>query len=144
MTLWSGIWYNYVIPIVLTLIPQTRWEMIKLTVYLVEIIKQNQYVRYHYKVINCIADVLESVVLLGSEGGQALPLFNSSLVCHLVLDQEFGCIALMGCHVLQLSLHGYQDDQLPGSPGPLAHCVYVCPLLFALTASGIVCILFNH
>ena len=90
------------------------------------------------------ADTLDVVVLLGSEGGQALLIFNSSLVCRLVLDHEFGCIALAGCHVLQLSLQHYQDDQLPCSPGPLVTCTYVYPLLFALTASGIVCILTLH
>lgn len=84
---------------------------------------------------------MQSVDLLGSEGGQALLLFNSSLVCHLVLDQEFGRIALVGCHLLQLSLQSYQDEQLPGSPGLMVNCVHVSPLLFALTASGLVCIL---
>ncbi len=87
------------------------------------------------------ADILDLVVLLGSEGGQALLLFNSSVVCRLVLDHEFGCIALAGCHVVQLSLQQYQDDQLPESAGPLVTCAYVNPLLFALTASGIICIL---
>lgn len=91
--------------------------------------------------INCVADVLESVALLGSIENNILLLFNSSLVCHLVLDQEYGCIALVGCYTIQLSLHRYQDDQLPDSPGPLASCTYVSPLLFALTESGIVCIL---
>ena len=87
------------------------------------------------------ADVLESVVLLGSEKNNALLLFNSSLVCHLLLDHEFGCIALVGCYSLQLSLHCYEDDQLPRSPGSLVCCVYVSPLLFVLTTNGIVCIL---
>ena len=89
----------------------------------------------------CTAELWDLVVLLGSEGGQALLLLNSSLVCRLILDHEFGCIALAGCHVLQLSLQQYQDDQLPDSPGPLITCSFVNPLLFTLTASGIICIL---
>lgn len=88
-----------------------------------------------------VADVLESVELLGSVAGQVLLLFNSSLVCHLVLDQEFGSVVLAGCHLLSLSLLPYHDDQLPGAPGELVGCVYVDPLLFALTTEGIVCIL---
>lgn len=87
------------------------------------------------------ADKLDLVSLLGSEGGQALLFFNSSLVCRLVLDHEFGCIALAGCHVLQLSLQQYQDDQLPHSAGHIVTCAYVNPLIFALTDKGIVCIL---
>ena len=81
--------------------------------------------------------------MLGSDKGEAFLLFNSSLVCRLVMDHEFGCIILAGCHTLQLSLLPYQDDQLPSSTGPMVECVYVAPLLFALTAQGIVCILIN-
>ena len=91
-----------------------------------------------------LADVLESVELLGSEAGQILLLFNSSLVCHLVLDQEFGSVVLAGCHLLSLSLEPYHDDQLPGAAGELVCCLYVDPLLFALTTEGIVCILTHH
>ena len=80
-------------------------------------------------------------MLLGSEGGHSLLLFNSSLVCHLVLDPEFGCIALAGCYILQLSLDPYQDEQLPAIAGPLTNCSYISPLLFVLTAHGVVCIL---
>ena len=79
--------------------------------------------------------------MLGSEGGKILLLFNSFLVCHFLLDQEFGRIALVGCYVLQLSLHHYQDTYLPTSPGPVVSHVFISLLLFALTTDGIVCIL---
>ena len=88
------------------------------------------------------ADHLNSVDMLGSEDGQALVLFNSCLVCRFSLDADFGSVALVGCFVLQLSLHRYNDDQLPSTLTPLSWCTFATPLLFSMTTDGIVCILF--
>ena len=82
--------------------------------------------------------------MLGSEGGESLLLFDMSLVCRLVLDREFGCIALVGCYVLHISLDQYEDDQLPRVPGSIACIEYVNPLLFAMTTDGVVCILHTY
>lgn len=82
--------------------------------------------------------------MLGSEDGQAIVLFNSCLVCRFSLDVDFGSVALVGCYLIQLSLHRYQDDQLPSSPGSLSCCAFVSPLLFAMTTDGTVCILFLY
>ena len=88
-----------------------------------------------------IADVLESVLVLGSEGGQAILMFNSCLVCHVSLDVEFYRVALAGCFQIKPSLSPYLDNQLPHTPAALTCCVFVSPLLFAMTEDGIVCIL---
>ena len=100
----------------------------------------------HYLVtvfIYVAADVLESVDFLGSDGGQVFLLLNSSLVCCLTLDQEFGCISLVCCYDLRLSLSLYQDDELPTVAGAIVSCAFINPLLFVVTANGIVCILNN-
>ena len=81
---------------------------------------------------------------LAQRQARFLLLFNSCLVCHLVLDQKFGSVVLAGCHLLSLSLEPYHDDLLPGAAGELVSCLYVNPLLFALTIEGIVCILTHH
>ncbi len=82
--------------------------------------------------------------MLGSEDGQAVVLFNSCLVCRFSLDVDFGSVALVGCYLLQLSLHRYQDEHLPVVSAPISCCAFVSPLLFVMADDGIICILCNR
>ena len=88
-----------------------------------------------------LADIVDSVRLLGSDGGQVLVLVNSSLVCSLTMDTEFDRVALHDCIALEMSFDPYEDDLLPRRAGYPVSFTFRTPLLFAMTLDGVVCIL---
>ena len=84
---------------------------------------------------------MDSVRLLGSDGGQVLVLVNSLLVCSLTMDTEFDRVTLHDCIALEMSFDPYDDDGLPQRAGLPVSFTYRSPLLFAMTLDGVVCIL---
>ena len=87
------------------------------------------------------ADIIDSVLLLGSDSGHVLLLVNSTLVCRLTLDNEFDRVALYDCMALEMSFEPYEDDLLPQRAGLPVSFAFRTPLLFAMTLDGVVCIL---
>lgn len=91
--------------------------------------------------VSLSADIVDSVRLLGSYGGQVLMLVNSLLVCSLAMDTEFDRVALHDCVVLEISFDPYDDDDLPQRAVLPVSFMFQSPLLFAMTLDGVICIL---
>jgi hypothetical protein len=91
--------------------------------------------------VSLSADIVDSVRLLGSYGGQVLVLVNSLLVCSLTMDTEFDRVALHDCVALEMSFDPYDDDDLPQRAGLPVSFTFQSPLLFAMTLDGVICIL---
>ena len=93
------------------------------------------------------ADIIDSVLLLGSDSGHVLLLVNSTLVCRLTLILcsplivIFDRVALYDCMALEMSFEPYEDDLLPQRAGLPVSFAFRTPLLFAMTLDGVVCIL---
>lgn len=88
------------------------------------------------------ANVIDSLSILGSDGGQILLLFNSNLVVMVTLDSEYHRMAVKdGTFIIDTSLKQYEGEFLPERTAPLVNFVFSSPLLFAMSRDGVVCIL---
>lgn len=88
-----------------------------------------------------LADVVDSVHLLGSDNGHVLVLVNSLLLCRFAVDNDFDRLILHDCTTLEMSFDPYDDDNLPQRSGLPVSFAFRSPLLFAMNLDGITCIL---
>lgn len=101
-----------------------------------------------YTVFFSLPCVLPQVVVevtqlqpVGSSEGCVLLLVNSSLLCSLSLDLEFGRLGVGVCVSVELSLEDMRDHLLPPRVGHVVDFVFSPPLFLQLCHNGTVCIL---